>query len=164
MFAELTRLLSISSARKNERFCCFADEQVKPLPANTELIQRKKSRQMDRLRRTLSFRSRKKHEHRAQANTATAAAASPTTTTLPPTTTTTTAPKNGTATTPDSKPVQWQDDEKSVRVGACSFTVKVIPTTRKNGAQRCFLPSILAVSKSKNRVACTYVNKPSKHF
>jgi hypothetical protein len=95
------------------------DDQPKSLssPPNTELVRRKKHRQMDRLRRTLSFRSRKKGNAAANNNNNN----NHSSTTIPT--------KNGntaaTTTTAESKPPQWQDDEKSVRVGACSFTVKV---------------------------------------
>jgi len=99
-------------------------------PANTELLQRKKRRQMDRLRRTLSFRSRKKNNNNNSSsdasttnnnnnsnnnnnNHSTSASTKPTSTT------------SGT-TTADSKPIQWQDDEKAVRVGTCSFNVKYL--------------------------------------
>jgi len=109
----------------------FLDDQPKSLssPPNTELVRRKKHRQMDRLRRTLSFRSRKKssaannnNNNNNHSSTTTTAA----TTTAPPI-------KNGnntTTTTTENKPAQWQDDEKSVRVGACSFNVKVLKTKK----------------------------------
>jgi hypothetical protein len=81
---------------------------LSPTPLNTDLIRRKKPRQMDRLRRTLSFRSKKKENI---------------STDTPSSTLTT---KNGNNTkTAEGKPLQWQDDEKSVRVGNCSFHVKV---------------------------------------
>jgi hypothetical protein len=70
---------------------------------------------MDRLRRTLSFRSRKKGNLAAAANNH-----SSTPTPAPAKT-----GNNSTTTTTESKPLQWQDDEKAVRVGACSFNVKV---------------------------------------
>lgn len=105
------------------------DEHPKSLPIpppDKELFPKKKPRQMDRLRRTLSFRSRKKgntntnnNNHASTPTTSSAKNGSSTTTAAA---TTTTAP---TITTADNKPSQWQDDEKSVRVGACSFNVKV---------------------------------------
>ena len=116
----------------------YLDEQPKSVsspPPNTELVQRKKHRQMDRLRRTLSFRSRKKgnasnnnNNNYQTSNTAT--------TTTAATIAGPSSIKNGngapatatTTTTADNKPSQWQDDEKSVRVGACSFNVKVLTT------------------------------------
>jgi hypothetical protein len=102
-------------------------------PPNTELVQRKKHRQMDRLRRTLSFRSRKKNNAAANNNNNNHQTSNTATTT---TTAGTSSIKNGngtpaittTTTTADNKPSQWQDDEKSVRVGACSFNVKVLTT------------------------------------
>ncbi len=99
----------------------FLDDQPKSLssPPNTELVRRKKHRQMDRLRRTLSFRSRKKGNLAAAANNhSSTPTPAPAKTGNNSTTTTTT-------TTTESKPLQWQDDEKAVRVGACSFNVKV---------------------------------------
>jgi hypothetical protein len=124
-------LLICNNRKKRETlFWIFLDEHPKSLPLpppNTDLVERKKRRQMDRLRRTLSFRSRKKgnasnnnNNNNNHASTTTAA-----------TTTTTSSIKNGnntpttTTTTAETKPSQWQDDEKSVRMGACSFNVKV---------------------------------------
>lgn len=101
---------------------CFLDDQPKPplITPNTELIKRKKHRQMDRLRRTLSFRSRKKgntaNNDNDHSGVLTAQTKNGNNT---PTTATST-------TTAENKPPQWQDDEKSVRAGACSFNVKVI--------------------------------------
>jgi hypothetical protein len=112
--------------KKREFWGIFLDDQPKSLssPPNTELVRRKKHRQMDRLRRTLSFRSRKK------GNTANNNNNNNHSSTTTATTTTPAAIKNGnnastTTTTIENKPPQWQDDEKSVRVGACSFNVKV---------------------------------------
>ncbi len=112
----------------------FLDDQPKSLssPPNTELVRRKKHRQMDRLRRTLSFRSRKKGN--AANNNNNNNNHSSTTTTATPA-----AIKNGnnatttttTTTITENKPAQWQDDEKSVRVGACSFNVKVFKKKRR---------------------------------
>lgn len=126
--------LSKSSTGERETLAFFfricLDEHAKSLPSppppDTELLPRKKPRQMDRLRRTLSFRSRKKgntsnnNNNNNTNHSSTPAATSAVKNGSSTTTTTTTAP-----TTADSKPSQWQDDEKSVRVGACSFTVKV---------------------------------------
>jgi numb-like protein len=82
---------------------------------------------MDRLRRTLSFRSRKKgntsnnnnnnNNNNHQTSTTITATSSTKNGNNTPTTTTTAA---------DNKPSQWQDDEKSVRIGACSFNVKYL--------------------------------------
>ncbi|CAF0853753.1 unnamed protein product [Adineta steineri] len=105
-----------------------SDDQPKPLPIapDTETVRRKKHRQMDRLRRTLSFRSRKKGNRANDPNcnninnnnnnnnnhsTTNAKTANNTTT--------------ATATT-ENKPPQWQDDEKAVRGGACNFNVKYL--------------------------------------
>ena len=99
------------------------DDQHKSLQlsATIEPIQRKKHRQMDRLRRTLSFRSRKKSNHQSNINNNNQE------TTLPSPTTTTSSNKNtnNNGTSADNKPIQWQGDEKSVRMGFCSFNVKV---------------------------------------
>ena len=123
------------------------DEHPKSLPvppSDKELFPRKKHRQMDRLRRTLSFRSRKKgntsnnnnnNNHASTPITASLAkngsAATTTAAAAAATTTTTTTTTSATTTTADSKPSQWQDDEKSVRVGACNFNVKVKRTSRE---------------------------------
>jgi numb-like protein len=85
-----------------------------PSPPNTEGVRRKKHRQMDRLRRTLSFRSKKKGG--PAANSANASSTS----------TSTNTKNNHSTTIADNKPQQWQDDEKSVRMGACSFNVKYL--------------------------------------
>jgi hypothetical protein len=66
----------------------------------------------------LSFRSRKKPS--SNNNTATSSAPNNV-----PSTNASTATKNGGATTSEPKPLQWQDDEKSVRVGSCNYNVKV---------------------------------------
>ncbi|CAF4531904.1 unnamed protein product [Rotaria sp. Silwood1] len=77
---------------------------------NTNLTQHKKHRRMDRLRRTLSFRNRKKENisNNNNLNISTN--------------------KNGTNhnITSENKPLQWQVDEKSVRMGTCSFHVKYL--------------------------------------
>ncbi len=65
---------------------------------DANVISPKKLSPIDRLRRTLSIRNRKKE------NTGPSSI------------------KNGTKA---KKPLQWQEDEKSVRVGTCSFNVKV---------------------------------------
>ncbi|CAF0910742.1 unnamed protein product [Rotaria sp. Silwood1] len=101
-----------------------SDDQPKSLPSppNTELIRRKKHRQMDRLRRTLSFRSRKKGHTTNNNN-------NNNNNNNDNNHLSTTAPiKNGNTTTitTENKPLQWQDDEKSVRAGACSFNVKYL--------------------------------------
>ncbi|CAF0893577.1 unnamed protein product [Adineta steineri] len=66
--------------------------------ANTILKQHKKHQQMDRLRRTLSFHNKKKENKTINNHTN----------------------KN------EKKPVQWHDDDKSVRDGTCSFNVKYL--------------------------------------
>ncbi|CAF1466198.1 unnamed protein product [Rotaria magnacalcarata] len=112
-----------------------SDDQPKSssLTPNTELIRRKKHRQMDRLRRTLSFRSRKKgnttnnnndnnHSGSIATQTKNGNNAASTTTTSPSSTTAITT----TTTTAENKPPQWQDDEKAVRASACSFNVKYL--------------------------------------
>lgn len=108
----------------------YLDDQAKSQATapNTELIRRKKHRQMDRLRRTLSFRSRKKGNtanNTDNNHSSTATAITKNGNNVPATTTITTS----TTTTAENKPLQWQDDEKSVRAGACSFNVKVKATT-----------------------------------
>jgi len=65
---------------------------------NTDLLRHKKHRQMDRLRRTLSFRNRKKEKITNNNN-------------------------NNTKTV--NKPLQWHEDEKSVRTSTCNYNVKV---------------------------------------
>jgi len=110
-------------------FFSFTDEQAKTVssPPNTELVKRKKHRQMDRLRRTLSFRSRKKGNSATNNNNNNNNNNNHSSTTTTSTTTGNTSVKNGnnTTTTAENKPPQWQDDEKAVRNGACSFSVKV---------------------------------------
>ena len=108
-------------------FGIFLDEQPKSLALptpNTELVRRKKPRKMDRLRRTLSFRSRKKG-NTANNNNNNNNNNHSSTTAATATTTTTKNGNNTPSTTGENKPSQWQDDEKSVRVGTCSFNVKV---------------------------------------
>lgn len=106
----------------------ITDDQAKTVssPPNTELVKRKKHRQMDRLRRTLSFRSRKKGNAATNNNNNNNSNNHSSTTTS--TTTGNTSVKNGnnTTTTAENKPPQWQDDEKAVRNGACSFSVKYL--------------------------------------
>ena len=74
---------------------------------------------MDRLRRTLSFRSRKKgnstNNNNNNNHTRTIIAS-----TKNDNDTTTTAIATG-----ENKLLQWQNDERAVRLGACSFNVKV---------------------------------------
>jgi len=114
---------------------------------------------MDRLRRTLSFRSRKK------GNTAAAAANNNNHSSTP-----TPAPaKTGnnsttTTTTTENKPLQWQDDEKAVRVGACSFNVKVKQEKNLILIFNMILFSILGVSKYKNHEECMFANKLFKLY
>lgn len=85
---------------------------------------------MDRLRRTLSFRSRKKNNNNNLNNSTDAPTSNNTNnnnnnhSTAASTKTTNNNTPSGT-TTADSKPLQWQDDEKAVRLGACNFNVKV---------------------------------------
>jgi lysozyme family protein len=114
------------NSNKKKIFRIFLDDQPKSLssPPNTELLRRKKHRKMDRLRRTLSFRSRKKGNTANNNNNNNNNNHSSTTTT---TAATSTKNANNTpaTTSTENKPSQWQDDEKSVRVGTCSFTVKV---------------------------------------
>lgn len=73
---------------------------------NTDFAQHNKRRPMNRLKQTFSFRHRKKENSLANKNHSN---------------------KNVTnhQITGDSKPLQWQEDERSVRVGICSFHVKV---------------------------------------
>lgn len=108
----------------------ITDEQAKTVssPPNTELVKRKKHRQMDRLRRTLSFRSRKKGNSATNNNNNNNNNNNHSSTTTTSTTTGNTSVKNGnnTTTTAENKPPQWQDDEKAVRNGACSFSVKYL--------------------------------------
>ncbi|CAF0865767.1 unnamed protein product [Rotaria sordida] len=77
---------------------------------NTDSIQRKKRPRMDRLRRTLSFRHRKKENisNNNHLNTST------------------NQNNKRHNITSENKPLQWQDDEKFVRMGACSFNVKYL--------------------------------------
>ncbi|CAF3133641.1 unnamed protein product [Rotaria socialis] len=77
---------------------------------NSDLTQRKKHQRMDRLRRTLSFRSRRKENLSNNNNS----------NTLPN--------KNDKSlnSTNENKPSQWQDDEKAVRMDTCSFNVKYL--------------------------------------
>ena len=86
----------------------FFLDNLSSAPPTTDLVRRKKSRQMDRLRRTLSFSSKKKQNMLDNTHSSTSS----------------TKNENNTKTT-GSKPLQWQDDEKSVRVGNCNFNVKV---------------------------------------
>lgn len=129
---DLVWLSEWSTSERAFWFAIYLDEHAKslsssqPPPPDTELLPRKKPRQMDRLRRTLSFRSRKKgnasnNNNNHSSTPATTSAVKNGSSTTATTTNTITSP----STTADSKPSQWQDDEKSVRIGACSFTVKV---------------------------------------
>ena len=100
------------------------DDQPKalPQPPNTETVRRKKHRQMDRLRRTLSFRSKKKgntsSDTRNNSN-------NNNNNTENSTKTANNVPETTNSATTENKPPQWQDDEKSVRGGTCTFNVKV---------------------------------------
>ncbi|CAF2751996.1 unnamed protein product [Rotaria sp. Silwood2] len=77
---------------------------------NTDLTQRKKHPRMDRLRRTLSFRHRKKENPSSNNHLNTS---------------TNINGKHHNITS-ENKPLQWQDDEKSVRMSTCSFNVKYL--------------------------------------
>ncbi|CAF0890865.1 unnamed protein product [Adineta ricciae] len=98
------------------------DDQPKvlPQPPNTETVRRKKHRQMDRLRRTLSFRSKKK------GNTSSDTRNNNNNNTEDSTKTTNNVPATTNSATTENKPPQWQDDEKSVRGGTCTFNVKYL--------------------------------------
>lgn len=76
-------------------------------------IQPKKHPRMDRLRRTLTFRSRKKDNLTNNNNIINNV--------------NTTTNKNGKLenSNGENKSLQWQDDEKAVRMGTCNFGVKV---------------------------------------
>jgi len=77
-------------------------EFIRSNESNNDISPPKKSSPIDRLRRTLSFRNRKKENI------------------------STSTSKNGNKNkTNANKPLPWQDDEKSVRVGMRSFSVKV---------------------------------------
>jgi hypothetical protein len=140
----------------------FLDDQPKslPLPPNTESIRRKKHRKMDRLRRTLSFRSRKKGNTAAAANNNNNNHSS-TPTPAPAKTGNNSTP---TTTTTENKPLQWQDDEKAVRVGACSFNVKVKQEKKFILIFNMIIFSILEVSKYKNHEECMFANKLFKLY
>jgi hypothetical protein len=94
---------------------------------------------MDRLRRTLSFRNRKKEKITNNNN-------------------------NNTKTV--NKPLQWHEDEKSVRTSTCNYNVKVkekqiyVNFVRE---KQCHF-SILEVLKYKNLEECMYVNKQFKLY
>ncbi|UJR30345.1 hypothetical protein I4U23_017881 [Adineta vaga] len=82
---------------------------------------------MDRLRRTLSFRSRKKgntsNDSRNNNNNNNNNSTDHSTKTNNNNNNVPTTTNN---TTTENKPPQWQDDEKSVRSGACNFSVKYL--------------------------------------
>ena len=97
----LTCLLSplTSHGRDVSGGCLFPLENLVAALATSSSTRRQKSLQMDRLRRTLSFHSEKKAKATSNAQPS--------------------------ASTVKQKPLQWQEDEKAVRLGTCSFTVKV---------------------------------------
>ncbi|CAF1030367.1 unnamed protein product [Brachionus calyciflorus] len=96
----------------------IAEDEVDRQPVDN--LTPKPNRRMDKLRRSLTFRRKKKPNNELVSKTETALTTTTTTSATKPDTTT-----NSTSTNPN-RPALWIEDEKRVRAGTCSFQVKYL--------------------------------------